>query len=126
MGTEGNNPKKLTGKERMAIERQSMPERDPRERATDFEEVNLGLPEEIAVLEAQRCLRAMATSWAGGMACPPMSRPSRGAWDICQFWQNAQRKLHPAAATERLVVPGRKWNSGFFSIGSMLADTRAS
>ncbi|MBN2233502.1 MAG: NADPH-dependent glutamate synthase, partial [Deltaproteobacteria bacterium] len=41
----------------MAIERQSMPQRDPVERNQNFEEVNLGLPEQIAVREAQRCLQ---------------------------------------------------------------------
>lgn len=33
-----------------------MPERDPAERAHSFEEVNLGLTSQLAVLEAQRCL----------------------------------------------------------------------
>ncbi len=46
----------LTGKERMAIERCSMPEQDAEQRATNFKEVNLGLSEEIAIREAQRCL----------------------------------------------------------------------
>jgi hypothetical protein len=46
----------LTPKERMKIERQKMPERDPNERNLDFNEVNLGFPEELAVLEAARCL----------------------------------------------------------------------
>ena len=65
---EEEQPKKLTSKERMSIERQSMPERDPRERAGDFEEVNLGLSEEIAVLEAQRCLQCKRASCVEG--CP--------------------------------------------------------
>jgi glutamate synthase (NADPH/NADH) small chain len=43
-------------KERMKIPRQKMPEREPEERNRDFEEVNLGLSREDAVLEAQRCL----------------------------------------------------------------------
>jgi len=46
----------LTPKERMKIQRQEMPERDPEERNRDFREVNLGFPEEVAVLEAARCL----------------------------------------------------------------------
>lgn len=46
----------LTPKERMKIDRQSMPERDPNERNLDFNEVNLGFPEKMAVVEAARCL----------------------------------------------------------------------
>jgi len=42
--------------ERMKIPRQAMPSRDPSERARTFREVNLGLPEEIARREAERCL----------------------------------------------------------------------
>jgi glutamate synthase (NADPH) small chain len=40
----------LTPKERMAIGRVTMPEQDPAVRATNFEEVNLGLTEELAIL----------------------------------------------------------------------------
>lgn len=43
-------------KERMKISRQKMPERNPEERNTDFYEVNQGLDEKTARLEAQRCL----------------------------------------------------------------------
>ncbi len=46
----------LTRRERMKLPRQEMPERDPARRATNFEEVNLGLSAEAAVAEAQRCL----------------------------------------------------------------------
>ncbi|MHC4441694.1 MAG: NADPH-dependent glutamate synthase [Planctomycetota bacterium] len=46
----------LTKKERMKIDRQKMAEREPAQRATTFQEVNLGLAEQIAMLEAQRCL----------------------------------------------------------------------
>jgi glutamate synthase (NADPH/NADH) small chain len=46
----------LTPKERMKIERQHMPEREPEERNLDFNEVNIGFPEQVAVLEAARCL----------------------------------------------------------------------
>src|SRR4029450_13299529 len=38
---------------------------------------------------------------------------------IDQFWQNWQPRLHPAVPKESTLVPGRKWLSGFFSIGSM-------
>ncbi len=46
----------LTRRERMAIERQAMPERDAAERSTNFSEVNLGFTAGLAMLEAQRCL----------------------------------------------------------------------
>lgn len=42
--------------ERMKIQRQEMPARDAGERAVSFGEVNLGLPERLAIMEAQRCL----------------------------------------------------------------------
>jgi len=46
----------LPNKERMKIGRTHMPERDAQVRAHNFEEVNLGLPAEKAVLEAHRCI----------------------------------------------------------------------
>ncbi|HEY7523745.1 MAG TPA: NADPH-dependent glutamate synthase [Candidatus Limnocylindrales bacterium] len=47
----------LTPKERMAIDRVAMPEQDAVLRATNFREVNLGLTDQLAVLEAERCLQ---------------------------------------------------------------------
>jgi glutamate synthase (NADPH/NADH) small chain len=47
----------LTQKERMAIDRVAMPEQDPTLRAVNFREVNLGLTQQIAMLEAERCLQ---------------------------------------------------------------------
>ncbi len=47
----------LSKKEKMAIEPQQMAERPGEERRRDFGEVNLGLTEEQAVLEAMRCLQ---------------------------------------------------------------------
>lgn len=61
---------KISAKERMAIERQRMPEQDPTQRATNFSEVNLGLPEQMAMLEAQRCLQCKAAKCISG--CPVM------------------------------------------------------
>jgi glutamate synthase (NADPH/NADH) small chain len=61
---------KPTTKERMAIPRQKMPEQDPAARSRNFVEVNLGLPEEIAVLEAKRCLQCKAAKCIPG--CPVM------------------------------------------------------
>jgi glutamate synthase (NADPH) small chain len=46
----------LSTKQRMAISRQPMPARDAASRAGAFDEVNLGFPEEAALLEAERCL----------------------------------------------------------------------
>jgi len=47
----------LSAKERMKIDRVRMPEQDPAVRSGNFAEVNQGLDEERARLEAQRCLR---------------------------------------------------------------------
>jgi len=38
---------------------------------------------------------------------------------MSQFWQNLQVRLQPAVPNDSTGVPGRKWLSGFFSIGSM-------
>ena len=48
---------KLSAKERLAIERNEMPEHPPQERNKDFNEVNLGFSAELARLEARRCLQ---------------------------------------------------------------------
>src|SRR5215831_13427620 len=45
-----------TTKERLKIERQKMAEQEPQVRNANFDEVNLGLPEMVALLEAERCL----------------------------------------------------------------------
>jgi glutamate synthase (NADPH/NADH) small chain len=47
----------LTQKERMGIDRVGMPEQEAALRATNFREVNLGLTEQLAMLEAERCLQ---------------------------------------------------------------------
>jgi len=47
----------LTQKERMAIDRTPMPEQLAEVRATNFREVNLGFTEQLAILEAERCLQ---------------------------------------------------------------------
>src|SRR5271157_2823311 len=41
------------------------------------------------------------------------------AFEMSQFWQNLQVRLQPAVPKDRTGVPGKKWLSGFFSIGSM-------
>jgi glutamate synthase (NADPH/NADH) small chain len=57
-----------TPRERMAIPRQHMPEREPTQRNRDFEEVNLGFDESLARLEAERCLRCKNAKCVYG--CP--------------------------------------------------------
>jgi glutamate synthase (NADPH/NADH) small chain len=47
----------LTQKERMQIARVAMPEQAAELRAVNFREVNLGLTEQLAMLEAERCLQ---------------------------------------------------------------------
>lgn len=48
---------RITPRERMKIDRQPMPAQAADERAINFAEVNLGFPEQIALLEADRCLQ---------------------------------------------------------------------
>ena len=50
-------PAKITTKQRLQIDRQKMPEQNSTARAANFEEVNLGFPEQLALLEADRCLQ---------------------------------------------------------------------
>jgi glutamate synthase (NADPH/NADH) small chain len=59
---------KLKPSERMKIARQTMPARDGHERSASFQEVNLGLPEQIAMLEARRCLECKDPKCISG--CP--------------------------------------------------------
>ncbi len=47
----------VTPKERMTIDRAHMPEQDALARSANFREVNLGYTQQIAVLEAERCLQ---------------------------------------------------------------------
>src|SRR6476659_6349691 len=39
-------------------------------------------------------------------------------FEMSQFWQNRHARLQPAVPNESTDDPGRKWFSGFFSIGS--------
>ena len=59
---------KPTAKQRLAIDRQKMSEQDPLIRNTNFNEVNLGLPEKAALLEAERCLQCKDPKCVSG--CP--------------------------------------------------------
>ena len=38
--------------------------------------------------------------------------------EMSQFWQNLHPRLHPAVPNDSTGVPGRKWFSGSFSMGS--------
>src|SRR5512141_464569 len=39
-------------------------------------------------------------------------------FEMSQFWQNLHARLQPAVPNDSTLEPGRKWFSGFFSIGS--------
>lgn len=60
--------KGLTTKERLAIRRVKMPELDAGQRNRTFQEVNLGLTESQAIIEAQRCVQCKSKPCVGG--CP--------------------------------------------------------
>jgi glutamate synthase (NADPH/NADH) small chain len=57
-------------KERLAIPRQSMPEQNASDRNRNFQEVNFGFTEQIAILEAQRCIQCKEPKCMTG--CPVM------------------------------------------------------
>jgi glutamate synthase (NADPH) small chain len=59
---------RITTKQRMKITRQAMPEQDAAARAANFIEVNMGLPERLALLEADRCLQCKDPRCMNG--CP--------------------------------------------------------
>ena len=47
------------------------------------------------------------------------SRSISRLFEMSQFWQNLQARLQPAVPKLSTLLPGKKWLSGFFSIGSM-------
>lgn len=59
---------KISNKERMKIPRQVMPEQDPVQRRANFSEVNLGFTEELAKMEALRCIQCPKPTCIEG--CP--------------------------------------------------------
>lgn len=79
----------LSKRDRLSIERQAMPEREPTERARSFAEVDLGFPERVAVHEAERCLECTRTACVDG--CPV-------GVDIPRFVRAVERGDLPAAA----------------------------
>src|SRR5437016_8907455 len=62
--------KKFSTKQRLQVDRQKMTEQDPLIRNANFSEVNLGLPEKVALLEAERCLQCKDPKCVSG--CPVM------------------------------------------------------
>ena len=50
-------PGNISTKERLKIQRQHVPEQEAAARAANFKEVNLGFTEQLALLEADRCLQ---------------------------------------------------------------------
>jgi glutamate synthase (NADPH/NADH) small chain len=60
--------KLLTARERLQIARVAMPEQDAQQRSGNFDEVNLGLTPELAILEAQRCIQCKNRPCVSG--CP--------------------------------------------------------
>ena len=63
-------PSKLSMKERLAVQRQSMPEQDAADRSRNFREVNFGFTGQLAMLEAQRCIQCKEPKCMAG--CPVM------------------------------------------------------
>src|SRR6516165_11330522 len=61
---------RITTKQRLGISRQKMSEQDAALRSANFFEVNLGLPEKVALLEAERCLQCKDPKCVAG--CPVM------------------------------------------------------
>src|SRR4051812_46533494 len=54
---------------------------------------------------------------ASGLAAS-ISRSMSRDLEMSQFWQNLHARLQPAVPKEKTALPGRKWLSGFFSMGS--------
>ena len=67
-------------------------------------------------------LAAAELDGAIGRCAPARRHPASVSisrdFEMSQFWQNRHARLQPAVPNERTDVPGRKWFSGFFSIGS--------
>jgi glutamate synthase (NADPH/NADH) small chain len=61
---------KISTKQRLQIDRQKMPEQEALIRNANFQEVNLGLAEKAALLEAERCLQCKDPKCVAG--CPVM------------------------------------------------------
>ena len=60
------------------------------------------------------CAVSASVSGVAASASVSISRD----FEMSQFWQNLHARLQPAVPNESTGVPGRKWFSGFFSMGS--------
>ena len=94
-------PSSLSVKDRMAIEHQEMPSQDAKERIHNMDEVALGYSEDMAVLEASRCLNCKNKPCVSG--CPvSIDIPAF----ISAFFQASAavyaRRNHSARSTARL------------------------
>ena len=83
----------LTNKERMKIDRVAMPEQAGAARAQNFEEVNLGLTYQLAMLEAERCIQCPKPFCVDG--CPVRV-------DVPRFIKFLREGNMPAAAESLL------------------------
>jgi hypothetical protein len=61
--------------------------------------------------------RWAASAMASGPAASASVSSSRD-FEMSQFWQKRQARLHPAVPKDNTEVPGKKWLRGFFSMGS--------
>jgi hypothetical protein len=71
----------------------------------------------VNATDAQPARRAASATCSGAAASD--RRSISRAFEMSQFWQKRQPRLHPAVPNDSTLVPGWKWLSGFFSIGSM-------
>ena len=66
--TDSSSPSTLSPKERLKLPPQTLPKQDPRQRSLNWDEVSLPLDEEVAQLEALRCIQCPAAPCM--KACP--------------------------------------------------------
>ena len=71
----------------------------------------------VYAIDGAPCAIARSTTSSGVFRRSPCS--SSFAFEMSQFWQNLQPRLQPAVPKLSTGVPGKKWLSGFFSIGSI-------
>ncbi len=97
--------KEITTKERLRIQRQNMPEQDSAARANNFREVNLGFTEQLALLEADRCLQCKDPALrAARVRCGSTSRDS----SICSPKEKSPKPPKACFATTRCpAITGR-------------------